>query len=277
MSIELTQKNGRPPSKYLVFTSAGDNANLHYWLKGYRNFDLWVTYYGNDKNRYKEISDYYNARKGGKWPNLYHVYQRWKDILSHYQAIFVLDDDIIINGSAISRLFDIQQKHDLWLLQPAFSPRGKISHSITRVKPFTLMRYTNFVESGCALFRKDKLDNFMKVYDPVLVGWGVDWWYLDSLGQNLTGKVAIVDAIPCINPHARTKGGQREIDLLQDLPTRIENWNRIQAQHNIRSSMNGKVEFNSVKHPFSISNFIHSITTCAVLAVYKWNKRKKNN
>jgi hypothetical protein len=38
-----------PQSKYLVYTSAGDNANLHYWLerldgkKENRNFDLWMT------------------------------------------------------------------------------------------------------------------------------------------------------------------------------------------------------------------------------------------
>ena len=64
-----------PGSKYLVYTSAGDKANLYYWLKKnkgqkcYKNFDLWVTYYGDQKkDHYRDVSDFYNRRNGGKFP-----------------------------------------------------------------------------------------------------------------------------------------------------------------------------------------------------------------
>ena len=30
----------------------------------------------------------------------------------------------------------------------------------------------------------------MKIYDPVLVGWGVDWWFLDVLGTDMKDKIA---------------------------------------------------------------------------------------
>jgi hypothetical protein len=186
-----------PKSKYLVYTSAGDNSNLLYWLKNFnsrqvkRNFDLWITYYGSVKNKYKEVSEFYNMRQGAKFPNLLHVYQEWNDILAHYEAVFVMDDDIVIDCNRINHLFEIRKKYDLWLLQPAFDKIGKISHSITKMNPSCFLRYTNFVENTCPLFRKDKLDGFMEIFDPVLTGWGIDLWYHYFLGDH-PRKIAVM-------------------------------------------------------------------------------------
>ncbi len=250
--IFLNRNIDHPGSKYLVFTSAGDNSNLSGWLEEDRNFDLWVSYYGDEQDRYRDVSDYYIAKKGGKFPALHYVYQHWKKILNHYHAILVMDDDIIIDGSAISHLFEMRKKYDLWLLQPTFDPKGKISHSITISKPDTLIRYTNFIEMGCPLFRKDKLDKFMKVYDPVLVGWGTDLWFMEVLGPDLEGKAAMVDEISCINPHDNTKGNQREIDTLQKTADRIKNWKKIKEEHKLQNDLGGFVEYGAVKKNFFV-------------------------
>lgn len=233
MPVSLHRNINVPTAKYLVFTSAGDNANLHCWLEGRRNFDLWVTYYGDMENPYKNNSDYSISKKGGKFPNLYYVYQNWADIIKHYEAIIVMDDDIVISGSDISRLFDIRNEYDLWLLQPAFDPKGKISHPITRLQSSNLLRFTNFVEVTCPLFRMDKLNDFMEIYNPKLVGWGIDYWYMHLLEPGIKGSVAVVDKISCINPHDKTKGGQREIDRLQATDERIKNWTVMKEKHRI--------------------------------------------
>lgn len=267
---ENNQNTNLLRSKYLVYTSAGDNAFLHHWLKGDRNFDLWITYYGDKKDRYKEVCDFYNVRKGGKFPNLHYVYQHFKNIMDHYEAIFVIDDDMIISGSKISRLFEIREKYNLWVLQPAFDPRGKISFPITCVKPFSFLRFTNFVETGCPLFRKDKLDNFMKVYDPVHECHGVERWFLYSLGPNLINKVAIVDATSSINPPDKMKGGKREIDVLQDAPTRIKNLRTIKERYNI--PIYAEAEFGSIRNSFTIGNFIRSITICITNPLINFKK-----
>lgn len=80
--------------------------------------------------------------------------------------------------SGINRCFVLREQFDLWLLQPAFDPAGKISHGITRVLPGPTLRYTNFIEMTCPLFEKAALDRFMAVFDPDLKGWGADWWFL---------------------------------------------------------------------------------------------------
>ncbi len=260
MTNLLIKNIDSPNYKFLVFTSAGDNAQIYRWIQGPRSFDLWVCYYGDEKNRYKDITDFYISRKGGKFPNLHYVYQHWKNILNHYKGILVIDDDIIIDSASISNLFKILEQYDLWLLQPSFDPIGKISHPITKANPFTFLRYTNFVEVTCPLFRKDKLDAFMEVYDPVLIGWGVDYWFLNVLGPNIKGKVAVIDAISCINPHNLLKGGQREIDLLQETPIRKKIWEQIKEQYNIK--VQDHVEFDIIKNSLSkinISDFNKSI------------------
>lgn len=235
-----------PNHKWLVYTSAGDWSNVDYWIEGRREFDLWITYYGNEEGRYKKLANFYNSRKGGKFPNLYAAYQQWPDILKRYEAIMVLDDDIVIDATGISRLFQIRENLDLWLLQPAFASGSKLAHKITQSRPDTLLRYVNFVELTCPLFKKQKLDLFMEVYDPKLVGWGIDWWYMHVLGQDARGKIAIVDEITCVNPKNSAKGGRREIDRLQSKYDRIATWEGIEKSHNISTRAIGPIEYGSI-------------------------------
>jgi len=247
--IQLSKNITTPKSKYLVFTSAGDYSNLQVWVNGYRDFDLWISYCGNQPGRYKDLSDYYMSKKGGKFPSLHYVYQHWKKIIEQYEAILVLDDDILINSSKINKLFKIREEYDLWILQPSFEHIGKISHKITKVNPFTLLRYTNFVEMNCPLFSTNKLFDFLNVFDPTLAGWGTDWWYLDILAKDRENKIAIIDIVTCVKPHDETKNGKREIDLLEDLPTQIKNWERIKEKYHIQSEEKGIKLYQSVKRP----------------------------
>lgn len=245
--MELIAATPGSRSNNLVFTSAGDRSNLRAWRQGRRDFDVWTVYYGNVDGMFQDISDYYLARKGSKFQNLHHCYQRWPDVLARYDAIMVMDDDIEINATGISRLFGIRRELDLWVLQPAFRLSGKVSWSITAVHPTAKLRYTNFVEMACPLFRRDKLDAFMAVYDPDLVGYGADWWFLHTLGQDLDNRVAVVDEVTCVNPYDRDKGGGgREIDTLQTHELRKESWERIKAMHDLNEQGRQHREFRRI-------------------------------
>ena len=238
----LSAGNRKHP--YLVFTSAGDHSNVRRWVVGRRNFDLWITYYGDRPGALSDVADLYNCRRGSKFQNLQYAYHTWPQLMHDYEAVFVMDDDILIGAEDINRLFELRAELDLWLLQPAFSPWGKVSHPITRVVRTARLRYTNFVENTCPLFREDKLRAFVEVYDPMLVGWGIDWWFLEVLGVNLENKVAVVDEIVCVNPHDVTKGGgQREIDRLQPAEKRKAAWETVKQKYGIRSEERGQAEY----------------------------------
>jgi len=236
-----------PQSRNLVFTSAGDRSNLPGWLRGRRDFDLWIVYYGNSPGTFRELGSFYLHHKGSKFQNLHYCYQQWPQALASYDAVMLMDDDIVIDATGITRLFEIRRELDLWALQPAFRLSGKISWDITAVHSTAKLRYTNFVEMACPLIRRDKLDAFMAVYDPELVGYGADWWFLHTLGPDLENHVAVVDEVTCINPYDRDKGGGREIDKLQSHEKRKEVWERMKRVHGLDEQERAHVEFGRIR------------------------------
>lgn len=223
-------------ARRLVFTSAGDYSCLALWSKRPRSFDLWVSHYGNTPGNYRQYADYYMERKGAKFPNLAYAASRWPAYFSKYDAVLVIDDDLNLSAAQIDALFDLREQQDLLIVQPAYTPRGKNSHDINVAVPFMKYRLTNFVEMGAPLFRKDVLDNFLKVFDGSLTGIGTDWWFLqatkDTYGS-LDGRLAIVDAVVCTNPFNNRKGGRREIERLQSIEDRSADWRKIKQQFGI--------------------------------------------
>mgnify|MGYP002713165391 CR=1 FL=1 len=223
---------------YLVYTSAGRAANVRQWfLSAHRNYDIWITNYTDTTALNREYADYYNAHPGSKFQNLKTLYDKHQAQLRNYKAIMVADDDIIISPTSLSALFTLLTDKDLWILQPAFSRFGKISHRITRRRLTTSLRYTNFVEVTCPMFRTDKLLDFLSIYRPELSScYGIDWWFLNHLRTEHTDKIAISDTHYCINPLDRFKpGGRRQIDFLNTHEERISMWLTIKRETGIDS------------------------------------------
>lgn len=249
-------------NKNLVFSSVGNYSNHHHWLKGKRNFDLYLINYSNKNSEYKNDADYYLERKGSKFQNFHYLFKNQRSILDQYDQFLLLDDDIIISGANISKLFDIHKKYDLFISQPAFDAKSKISHPITVVKPRYLLRYTNFVELGCPLFNKNSIYKFMKIYDPILVGYGIDQWFINVIGVH-KNKIAIIDDITCTNPYTFLKQNVREIDKLQDQATRIKIWHDIQKKYTLQEYQKERIVFEYIKKPI-----IKIVKACIF---YYWN------
>lgn len=257
----LIKQPKQPQHEYLVFTSAGDNSNLDYWLDGAKKFDIWISYFGNKNNQFIDNADYYMARKGGKFPALLYIYQQWPELLKQYKAIFVLDDDLIFSTNDINRLFALMDTYHLWLLQPAFDKRGKISFKLNEVHPFSLLRFSNYVEVACPMFTTTQLCNFMDIYDPKLIGWGVDFWFSEVISKqdHDNNKIAIVDLITCINPRDEKKiDNKREIDQLQSRDDRIATWETIKQQYGLHPNYQER-QYKQIHKVFSIESILKSL------------------
>lgn len=264
-------------SRFLVFTSAGDHANIARWLPN-RNFDLWISYYGHQPDPDRMNAEFYDHKKGAKFPKLYEAMRQDPERFSAYDYIWVADDDIKISGAQINRLFEIAKAKDLWIAQPAFTDAGKISNKITRKQQFAHLRYTNFVEVTCPVFRTDKLLQFFEVYDPKLIGFGVDWWFMEAL-RPPADKVAVVDSIPCVNPRDQEKGSAREIDQLQSYDQRRQVWERLKQERNLTLDQTKRKNYRITYTPRSIATgilrpdwFFQKLSAKAI----KWIKKKRN-
>ena len=192
---------------YLIYTSAGEAANVKHWASSdSRNYDIWITNYSELPNLNRQYADHYNKCKGSKIPNLSAVVKQHEDIFRKYKAVMVADDDVIISPRPLSALFRVLEQQDLWMLQPAFSGFGKVSHKITQRRLKTSLRYVNFVEITCPIFPTEKLLEFLNVYTPEMATIvGIDYWLPYFFGIDQERKYAISDKYYCINPREQFK------------------------------------------------------------------------
>src|SRR5689334_24797647 len=82
--MDVIKPPSSPNSRYLVFTSAGDAANLQHWLRGRRDFDLWIVYYGERSDTNEAHANFYARSAGTKFQNLHRVYQRYAGLIAQY-------------------------------------------------------------------------------------------------------------------------------------------------------------------------------------------------
>lgn len=201
-------------TKNLLFSSVGDNTNFHkLYTEKNKNYDIYVIYYGDDDtifNTYKDKVKFIEKRKGSKFQNFYYFYNKYNNVVHKYDYFFIIDDDIVISTSDINKMFEIADEYKLSICAPSFDKESKVSHLVTKnerkleSKTFKTkkikLKYTNFVEVNTPLFNKQSIINLMKVYDPILVGWGIDFLYIFANGLNEKDKYAIINEIKCINP-----------------------------------------------------------------------------
>ena len=139
-------------------------------------------------------------------------------------------------------MFELSKKYNFKICGPTFkkTPECKISHPVTKTENKNQFRYTNFIEVNVPLFNREALDKLMKYYDPILIGWGIDYLYIWANGINSKTSYALVDSVTCINPQDTTKGGKRELNNIPDADKRAYVYNNFAKKLGIPSKITGK-------------------------------------
>ena len=73
----------------------------------------------------------------------------------------------------------------------------------------------------------------MVYYDPVLIGWGIDYLYIWANGLEHKNKYALIDSISCINPHDNNKNNKRELNNVKNVHNRAQIWNEYKKKYKI--------------------------------------------
>jgi hypothetical protein len=224
--------------RWCVFTSAGDNSAIRLWLAGDapRRWDLVAAYYGDDDDEYAAISklcSYAFRSKGGKFQNLKKLVKEHPAFFDRYSHVWVCDNDILMSRSQINEAFEITEMLGFWVAQPADLPEGRNAHWITCFAgPSWDYRIVNFVEVRMPIFRRDKLADFLAVYDGSLVGYGICYWYGNFFEAHKFTRFAIIDKVQVINPRNQVKG-ESEIDQLQSEYLRAAAWENIRKKYGL--------------------------------------------
>lgn len=191
--------------RFLVIVRAGDRSLHPQWTSSLvtRDWDLVVSYFGDDPHRYRDAGELRIDDKGPKWPGIHVLLSRdgfWRD----YDYIWLPDDDLAVTQAAISTLFAVTASRDLALTQPALSWSSFYSHPVTIRRPSFRLRLTDFVENMAPCFRRDSLEICLPTMGHNLSGWGLGSVWPRLLGDG-SSRVAIIDDVTVT--HTRPVGG----------------------------------------------------------------------
>lgn len=186
---------GRPN---LVIVRAGDTSLHPAWLAREggptRNWDLIVSYFGDDAAKYRSEDERRIDGKGPKWPALYGMLREHEALVRAYEYVWLPDDDLACTGEDINRLFDICRAERLQLAQPSLTPDSYYSHLITLHNPHFRVRYASYVEIMAPCFHRDALWKLVPTFNRNLSGWGLDSIWPGLLHTRID-EVAVIDQV----------------------------------------------------------------------------------
>lgn len=192
------------PRRFLIICRVGDKSLHPHWLADKdRNFDIFLSYFGNTPDHYSQDAEYYEQVKGPKWPELHRIINDNSAIIGQYDAVWLPDDDLLADTQTLNRLFNLFMALEFQLAQPALTIDSHVIYKELIAQPKLLARRTNFVEVMAPIFSRQALTHLAPTFIQSPSGWGLDklWPYL--LKQHAIG---VLDATPVT--HTRPVGGE---------------------------------------------------------------------
>ena len=109
--------------------------------------------------------------------------------------LLIVDDDVTLPHGFLDVFLFLAERYDLALAQPAHRWRSHAAWRVTRRRPGTLARQTQFVEIGplCAL-RAVTFDTLLP-FPPLRFGWGLDLHW-SALARSRGWREGVIDATP---------------------------------------------------------------------------------
>lgn len=199
--------------RWLVISPVGDRSCHTSWTTGrsQRQFDLMLIYFGDQPHYDFGGAEYQLRRKGFKYHLLASVVEEFRELLAQYDTIWLPDDDIRTTPREIHQLFEIFERQQLLVAQPAIAS-GVISYQSLRQQRRTLLRYSPLVEVMCPIFARDYFLQSSALFRENQSAWGIDWIWSNRCAAS---QRAVIDAVGVHHTGVLMQG-----DLYQKLKAR---------------------------------------------------------
>jgi hypothetical protein len=115
--------------------------------------------------------------------------------LWHYEAVMMLDDDLVPVGCSIADIFESFMKTGFRVGQPALSADSYWSHEVVLRNPRFVWRCTNFVEVMCPIMLREAMREYIGLFDETISAFGLDV-YWSSKEWEVRGGVVVLDSTP---------------------------------------------------------------------------------
>lgn len=172
----------------LIIGAVGNKSLHKHWLKNGKTFDTFLVSY---ERSYENESTYHKSASGFKY-NLIHGLICENPWILNYSYIWLPDDDLMVSGCQIDKLFTMMKEYDLWIAQPSIM--GWYGMETTLHQKGSIIRFTNWVEIMCPCFSGDALKICYKTFTENKTGWGIEGIW-NILLDHPHEKMGIIDDI----------------------------------------------------------------------------------
>lgn len=187
--------------KNLIVVRCGDSSLHEKWVSEDANYDIAVSYFGNEAKFELDQLAYFHPYKGSKWEGLNNFFQT-TDIWKEYDAIWIPDDDIDTDVQTLNRFFELFHENNFDLAQPSLDHRSYFSWALLLQNSNFKYRKTNFVEVMIPCFSKEAFKKVYSTFSENKSGWGLDFLWPQILGEQ--ANIAVIDEVAVF--HTRPVG-----------------------------------------------------------------------
>ncbi len=192
-------------SRNLVVVRAGDSSLHPRWLvdADAADFDLIVSYYGDDPARFRSPRENRVDCKGGKWNGVAALFAERPELLDRYDFFWLPDDDLETDARTIGGLFAAMARYDLALAQPSLTLDSHYTYIAYLSSRTFALRYATAIEIMAPCLSADLLRRVLPLIANSPSGWGLDFVWTRLAADNRC-KSAILDQWPV--RHTRAPG-----------------------------------------------------------------------
>lgn len=184
----------------VIATVANDGFYNHFSIDPHSGnssnvFDLIKVNFNPDGFDRENVTDPYKAWYHEDVGFKHHIYKcliETRGLLDRYDWIWMPDYDVHLEQEEIERMFRIAQDYNLNICQPSLTHDSYHSFPLVLNDPTKFMRYTNYVEIMCPLFKTEALRKVMWTFTINYSGWAQDFLWARDLNYE---RLAIIDDV----------------------------------------------------------------------------------
>lgn len=197
------------PKPHLVVVRAGAKSLHPDWLDqpyAARSWDLIISYFDEAAYTAHTTQDGVQAIliKGGKWDGLFETFKTFKAAQS-YSHVWLPDDDIATDATAINAMFETARAYGLGVCQPSLTLNSYFSHFMFLTCQGFTLRYTNYIEIMIPCLTQEVFAQALPLFEGTMSGYGLDYLWARMTGAG-PFRAAVLDQIAM--HHTRPIGSQ---------------------------------------------------------------------
>lgn len=152
--------------KYLLVARIGPKSLHTHWLAAGadRNYDVFLSSYDTSLPVVQGDGVHFEYRSGSKVAGYDGFLRENAEFISRYKYVCFFDDDIEALPSSINGIFSRCDQHNLKIAQPALTWDSHFTYACLLQQKRYALRYLNFVEMMCPVFRHDVLERIAPLY-----------------------------------------------------------------------------------------------------------------